>query len=126
VNPTPDFVRLPPDPPDFLDGEALAEWHRVVPELVRLKLLCPLHRSALVAYCETWQRLVDAQALIAKEGLLHTNSQGVTRHPAVAIAEAASRELRAWAGEFGLTPSAENRVASPVPAKTSGSVNPFG
>jgi phage terminase small subunit len=38
VNEGPRFVRDAPDPPAWLDREAKAEWHRVVPELVRLKL----------------------------------------------------------------------------------------
>jgi P27 family predicted phage terminase small subunit len=114
VKQPPGFVRLPPEPPGFLDGEALNEWRRVVPELQRLQITKPVDRAALTAYCLTWQRLCDAQAEIRRNGgLLHENSQGTTRHPAVAIVEAASKELRAWCGEFGFTPSAEGRLNTP-------------
>jgi phage terminase small subunit len=44
-------------------------------------------------------------------GLLGKNAQGVVRAPWVAIIEAASKDLRAWAGEFGLTPSAESKLS---------------
>ncbi|MGW4641817.1 phage terminase small subunit P27 family [Sphaerisporangium sp. NPDC004334] len=110
VKDTAAFRRLPPQAPSWLPDEARAEWERVVPELTRLGLLKEIDRAALAAYCLTWDRLVSAQQEIARDGLLHTNSQGRTRHPAVAIVEAASKELRAWAAEFGLTPSAEQRV----------------
>lgn len=115
VKKPPGFVRLPPEPPDFLYGDAREEWDRVVPELQRLQLTKPVDRAALTAYCLAWQRLCQAQAAIDNNGmgLLHENSQGVTRHPAVAIAEAASKELRAWCGEFGFTPSAEGRLNTP-------------
>lgn len=134
VGETPKFKRLPPEAPEWLPAEAREEWERVVPELARLELLKPVDRAALTAYVLTWQRLVDAQKLAKTHrmfevaegvdengdvkkrrhqghGLLGTNSQGVTRAPWVAIAEAASKELRAWAAEFGFTPSAENKLA---------------
>ncbi len=135
VESVPAFKRLPPEAPDWLPAEAAAEWERVVPELARLELLKPVDRASLTAYCLTWQRLVDAQKLVAENrvvqveairdadgdvvdavtldgyGLLGKNSQGITRAPWVAIIEAASKELRAWAAEFGFTPSAEVKLS---------------
>ena len=108
---TPAFKRLPPSAPEWLPDEARAEWERVVPELARLELLKPVDRAALTAYCLTWDRLVEAQRVVTADGVLGQNSQGTVRHPAVAVVEAASKELRAWAGEFGFTPSAENKLA---------------
>src|SRR5690242_20048007 len=52
VAPPPPFKRIPPEPPDYLDDIARAEWERVVPELARLELLKPVDGSALAAYCE--------------------------------------------------------------------------
>jgi P27 family predicted phage terminase small subunit len=105
------FKRLPPEAPSWLPEEARAEWQRVVPEMARMDLLKPVDRAALTAYCLTWDRLVRAQQEMEADGsVLATNSQGRVRHPAVAVIEAASKELRAWAGEFGLTPSAESKV----------------
>jgi P27 family predicted phage terminase small subunit len=120
VKQPPGFVRLPPEAPDWLPAEARAEWGRVVPELQRLQLLKPIDRAALTAYCLTWDRLVTAQRELAanvddqgRPSTLGTNSQGLVRHPAVAVIEAASKELRAWCGEFGFTPSAEGRLNTP-------------
>ncbi len=123
VKPAPGFVRLPPEPPELLWGDALEEWNRVVPELQRLQITKPIDAAALTAYCLAWQRLCQAQRLIDEEGLLHSNSQGRSRHPAVAIVEAASKELRGWASEFGLTPSAESKVAKAE--ADDGESNPF-
>lgn len=134
IKETPAFVRLPPEPPDLLWGDAKDEWERVVPELQRLELIKPIDAASLTAYCLTWQRLCQAQRMIdassitvdeveTRGGLLHNNSQGLTRHPAVAIVEAASKELRAWAAEFGLTPAAEGKVSRPEGG--GGEDNPF-
>ena len=111
VEKPPPFKRHLPEPPPILSGEALAEWERVTPELARLELTKPIDRAALASYCLTWERLITAQKLINEEGILGQNSQGRVRHPAVAVIEAASKELRAWCEQFGFTPSSEARVS---------------
>lgn len=123
----PAFVRTPPSPPYWLDGEALAEWHRVVPELARLDLLKAIDSASLTAYCLAWARLADAQATVAAEGYLTRNRFGErVRHPALITVELASKELRAWAGEFALTPSAEARVAGRVEHGSEADSSAFG
>ena len=115
VDQTPEFVRLPPEAPRWLKGEALAEWNRVLPELQRLELIKQPDMASLVAYCLTWDRLVQAQAIVELEGMvLQDDKQGrAQRHPALLTLEMASRELRSWAQQFGLTPSAESRLKTP-------------
>ncbi|MGQ4514230.1 phage terminase small subunit P27 family [Streptomyces sp. DW26H14] len=111
VNTGPAFKRLPPEPPEWLTDEARAEWDRVVPGLTRLDLLKPEDRAALAAYCETWAVFVEATDAVRRDGLTIEAAQGTLPHPAVAIARNAGRELRTWAGHFGLTPSTEQALA---------------
>lgn len=114
IKKTPGFVRLPPNAPSWLPREAAAEWRRIVPELQRLQLLKPIDRAALTAYCLAWDRLTEAQKIVKEKGQVYYDPFGnPKRHPALVTVEAASKELRAWAAEFGLTPSAEQRVATP-------------
>lgn len=108
---SPDFRRIPPEPPEWLSDEATAEWRRVVPGLVRLDILKPEDRAVLVAYCETWATFVDATQVVRYEGLTIEAKQGTLPHPAVSIARNAGRELRVFAAHFGLTPSSEGAVA---------------
>jgi P27 family predicted phage terminase small subunit len=110
----PAFKRGEPVMPIWLPDEARAEWRRVVPELSLLGLLKLIDGAALVAYCMTWQRFVDACAIVAREGMVvQDDRQGrAQRHPALLTVEAASKELRAWCTQFGMTPSAEQRVAA--------------
>lgn len=121
----PGFTRLPPEPPDFLPVAARALWDQIVPELQRLQLLKPIDRAALTALCLTWDRLCAAQALIRREGLVLEGKHGPVKNPAVLIAEAASKELRAWSAHFGLTPSAEGRLGIPNPDGDADDDNPF-
>ncbi len=112
----PAFKRLPPEPPEWLTREARAEWDRVVPGLTRLDILKEEDRAVLAAYCETWARFVEATQDVQANGLTITNratrkdgteSEWTTTNPAVGIASAAGKELRAFASQFGLTPSSE-------------------
>ncbi|NJP42282.1 phage terminase small subunit P27 family [Actinacidiphila epipremni] len=111
VNSGPAFKRLPPEAPEWLSDEARAEWDRVLPGLARLDLLKPEDGAALAAYCEAWATFREATETVQREGLTTDAKQGTLPHPAVGIARAAGRELRAWAGHFGLTPSTEQALA---------------
>lgn len=111
VNPGPAFRRLPPEPPEWLSEEAAAEWARVVPGLARLEILKAEDRAALASYCEAWATFREATETVQREGLTIEARQGTLTHPAVGIARAAGREVRAWAAHFGLTPSSEQALA---------------
>jgi len=124
VKATPEFRRIAPRPPTWLSREAAAEWRRVVPGLTRLDLLKEEDRAVLTAYCETWATFVDATRTVRKEGLTIEAKQGTLPHPAVGIARAAGRELRAFAGQFGLTPAAEMALGK-VAGDGEEDANPF-
>lgn len=111
VHAGPAFKRVPPEAPEWLTDEARAEWDRVVPGLTRLDLLKPEDRAVLASYCETWAVFVEATQTVQREGLTIEAKQGTLAHPAVGIARAAGRELRALAAHFGLTPSTEQALA---------------
>jgi P27 family predicted phage terminase small subunit len=119
VKPPPAFKRLPPKPPTWMSREAKAEWRRVLPELSRLDLVKKEDRAALTTYCETWATYVDMLKAVREQGAVvkntsvrkdGTESTWWTKNPAVAVMEKASQQLRGWAQEFGLTPSAEGRL----------------
>jgi P27 family predicted phage terminase small subunit len=84
-----------------------------VPGLEAPDLLKPEDRAMLTVFCETWSRFVAAVRQYRAEGMLVTNpdSENLCRHPAVGIAETAAAQLRSFAAEFGLTSSAEQRLA---------------
>jgi P27 family predicted phage terminase small subunit len=134
VKTPPAFRRVAPNPPTWLTREAAAEWRRVVPGLTRLDLLKEEDRAVLAAYCETWSVFVLATRSIKERGLV-VDTTTTTRggdviekpiaNPAVSLARNAGRELRAFAGQFGLTPAAEMALGK---AADDGSEddNPFG
>lgn len=112
----PRFLRFAPTKPKDLSELASEHWDLVVDELQRLEILKPIDAGSLTILCEIWARWKTAQAMIEKEGLTIETSQGVGRHPAVAIAEAAERSYRSSAAEFGLSPASESKLASKGPS----------
>jgi P27 family predicted phage terminase small subunit len=122
-----------PDPgrpvcPAFLSAEAKREWRRVVPLLVKLRLLSVQDRSALAAYCQAWAQFVESTQTLQREGSIVTfctyNNQGqVTtstkrRHPALEWQRDAMRQVRDLGGLFGLSPSGRSRLTVPFEPTT--------
>lgn len=95
------FARSAPMPPGWLSPEAKAEWNRILPELSRMRLVKTVDRSTLAAYCTTWAHYVEVVGLYA-EGKASTS-----------VMINASKELRMWAVQFGLTPSSEGSLHPP-------------
>lgn len=133
VRKPPAFQRSVPAAPGWLSSTARAEWDRVVPELSRLDLLKEIDGSALSAYCEMVDLFVRATGDVHEGGLTVENhsvrrdgseSTWFTANPAVGVQLKAQAAVRAWCAEFGLTPSAEGRIAKSG-GEDDGSVNPF-
>ena len=100
--------------PEWLSPEAKAEWRRLAPELERLGLLTPLDRSAFAAYCQSFAHWRQAQRVIKEQGHLYVTASGrVQERPQVAIADSSLKTMKAFAVEFGLTPSSRGRFSLP-------------
>jgi len=105
-----------PTCPSGLKGEAKREWRRIVPELERLGLLTLVDRAALASYCQAWGRAVSAEKVLAEKGLVKETPNGyLQQRPEVSIAFKSWQAVRAFAAEFGLTPSARSRLSVQKP-----------
>ena len=118
--PQPRATKWPPAPPAWLSTEAKREWRRVGKELHRLGLFTVVDRGAFAIYCQAWADWRAAVEFLEAEGSTYVlrDKDGkvkyVQQFPQVAIARAAAQQVRAFAAEFGLTPSARTRVRPPV------------
>ena len=103
-----------PDPPEWLSGEALREWNRVVPELFKLKLISEIDRSGIVAYCVAYGQYVRAQGDIKTLGAIIVTTNGnIIQNPAVGIANTSVDIMRKFLIEFGMTPASRSKVSAP-------------
>lgn len=113
-----DGTRVPveiPEPPDFLDPDALEEWKRISIELAKLSLIAKIDRAALAAYCINYSRWrqceIKIQSLEDDKGLVDVTSTGYKQMSVwLQISNRAVDEMKKFLLEFGMTPSARNRV----------------
>lgn len=110
---------LRPTCPRWLNVEAKREWRRVVPELERLGLLTRVDRAELAAYCQSWARWKEAEEFIEKHGpaIPIRDADGRVKYlqqiPQVSISQKERQAMRAFASEFGLSPSSRSRIQVP-------------
>jgi len=107
-----------PDCPAHLDARARGEWARLAPELARLGLVTELDRAMLAGYCAAWSVWVHAREELTKEladdmGPFTITESGYRQpSPWFSIERQAGREMRAFAIEFGLSPSSRTRATA--------------
>jgi P27 family predicted phage terminase small subunit len=108
----------PPGCPSFLPAEAKAEWRRVVAAMPD-RFITDADRAALAVYCARWAVFVAA----TKE--IHARGRGVivkgyrgsrVKNVALQVQREAAADVKAFAVEFGLTPSARTRIELPKPS----------
>lgn len=108
-----------PTPPKTLQGEARAEWDRMVARLVLSKTLSVVDDGALSNYC---QLHASAEKLQAEEDTLASmffvrqslSGDEPKIHPVVAQLRQYRMALRMYLVEFGLTPASRGRVRIPT------------
>lgn len=67
AEPKPSLLTRVPPPPAHLSDDAKKEWKRVAHQLQELGLLTDLDISALIGYCASFARFLQAERQLAKE-----------------------------------------------------------
>jgi len=115
-----------PKAPDHIIGEAKKEWNRITRELFSIGLITEVDRVALAAYCQCYQRWVEAEEGIVESGLMIKTTNGnVIQSPLVGIANRSMQMMHKFMVEFGMTPSCRTRLVVP-PKKEDNSFSEFG
>lgn len=101
----------PPTCPPEVSADVRAIWTYTLDHLIVMGVCTGADRDALLAYCEAVAAHRKASALLAKSPILIQGHRGVmVRNPALAIQRDAAGVIRAYAHEFGLTPSARSEI----------------
>ncbi len=118
---------IPGNPYPWMSTIAKREWKRLRPELEKLGLLWNIDSSAFAAYCEAYSDLVTATKFTKKNGQTYELNQYHPKkkdengdpvllrvyrqqHPEVSIRNTAMKQIRAFASEFGMSPSSRGRI----------------
>lgn len=108
-----------PDPPSWLKGFALEEWHRLAGTLHAIGTLTAVDQSMFAIYCEAfgrWRQAVDDLDRIAAmdaqtHGIVLTTRDGnMIQNPLVGAVNVLRRDVQRLAAEFGLSPSARTQI----------------
>lgn len=106
-----------PLPPAWLTSEvAKAEWVRLAPDLMKMRVLTQMDSVNLAMLCQATATYVAAQQVIAAKGATYTTS---SKHgemdrvrPEVKIAAEAEKTILRITKEFGLAPLSRARMAT--------------
>lgn len=109
--PASEVASLPvPPAPAHLSAFAKDEWNRLAPELVKKGLLRNLDGTAFENRCELYSTWRSCKAFVDKHGLTYELNGLHRQRPEVRIMQDASKQMRLFDNEFGLTPAARARV----------------
>jgi P27 family predicted phage terminase small subunit len=76
-------------------------------------LIATIDRAVFAGYCTTWQNFVTAYTELQKTGLLIRSPQNYPlQNPYLSIVNQALKQIRLYAGEFGLSPGSRARVSA--------------
>jgi len=106
-----------PQPPEWLAGEALAEWNRRAPQLAELGVIGAIDQAVLALYCQAWERYLEAKrALGRKSRVVKPRGGNPYTSPLVTQVRDALADVIKLARELGLSPSARSGLK--IEAKT--------
>jgi P27 family predicted phage terminase small subunit len=113
--PSPEVLFALPSPPSYLGEYGIKEWWRVGPVLIKNKLLTEADMMTFESYCINVNILVAAQVDIEENGMtVRGDRGGRVRNPAVVAVGQATTAIRAFAAEFGMSPSSRSRIKLPT------------
>lgn len=100
-----------PQCPRHLDAHARREWRRLLPILLRMRVLTEADYIALANLCQTYSTMVQAQEQLSKAGLLYKSQSGyIQQSPLLSIVNTCVETINKLCREFGLTPSSRCRL----------------
>jgi P27 family predicted phage terminase small subunit len=88
-------------------------------KLLALGVMSEIDKAALATYCQAWGRWVEAEQLLATEGLVTVapNNGYIMPSPYLSIANKAMEQMMKALIEFGMTPSSRSRIKADTSEK---------
>src|SRR5690625_1346140 len=98
-------------PPDWLRPEAVDVWNTLAPDLDDKGVLTSWDVEAFAILCDAIVQYRQASKLVAQAGvLIKGRRDAAVKNPAMQVVRDTSQTIRAYAQEFGLTPSSRQGV----------------
>ncbi|MDK1740084.1 phage terminase small subunit P27 family [Dellaglioa algida] len=101
------YKKLSSNPPDYLKGEALKEWKRVVPLLKKDTPISELDRMVIINYCQTAGIIVDCQKYINENGMFEDDGR---KNNYLLTQQQAMRDCKSYATTLGMTLESRSKL----------------
>jgi P27 family predicted phage terminase small subunit len=102
---------LLPVAPEDIAVDVREVWDYTLTELSHMKIATAADRDTLLCYCEAVVTHRKASAILAQTPVLIKGLHGgMVRNPALQIQRDSAATIRAFAQEFGLTPSGRSQI----------------
>lgn len=93
-------------PPSWLDGDGLAVWHELAPDLIAQNVLTAWDAEAFAMACDQVRLYRQAKARVKRDGVMIKGARGsMIKHPMLQVQRDAATTFAQLAARFGLTPS---------------------
>jgi P27 family predicted phage terminase small subunit len=100
--PSVDVPKMPPD----MDAEAKVVWRRVLRDMAHTGVIRAADSDILRCYCEAVSRYTGAARLYSQTGPIVKRDGNLVKNPFHQVARDNADEIRQFARELGLSPSA--------------------
>lgn len=94
-----------PEPPEYLDLDALGVWRRLAPSLHTRGVLTAWDVDAFAAFCTAVVMHRRAVELVNREGAVIRNGSVRAKHPGMQVIRDQAAMMVTLGGRFGLTPA---------------------
>lgn len=109
--------------PEWLDDLASQMWQRIIPELLKEKVLCSTDLHNVECFCVAYSRWRQSEQDVVKYGIVVESGNGsLTKNPALTAANESMMQIVKFGSSLGLSPSDRARL---VGNKNSESDNEF-
>lgn len=98
------------DPPSYLDGSAVAVWHRLAPSLVERGVLTAWDTDTFAVFCTAVAHHARAAAYVNERGVLVKQRSSSVKNPALQVVRDNATVIATYAARFGLTPADRARL----------------
>ena len=105
---------IAPECPEESSPNAKKIWNRFYPEMERIGILKIIDEMAFAGLCQNYAIYLETEKFLEENGrVMRTRSGAIKARLEVAIANNALNFVKAFAAEFGLTPSSRGRIYLP-------------
>ena len=105
-----------PKCPKWLSPGAKKEWRRIVPVLLRMRVLTEADGTHLACWCQAVSRMIEAETQLAQAGILYQPKKDgvptgyIIQSPLISVIKGCLQTIDKFGLEFGVTPSSRVRL----------------